>query len=255
MKYSRPRTASRSSAIAALAALASLVWTAPAAADTVTPERVTEELVAYVTARLPDSVEAVAVEELNLREPLAVDGDVTLRFRARAGEDYLGRTVLSMDLLQEDRVLDTRNLGFVVRGEASVWTVAQPVGRGEIVDEASLVPNHRDLGSLPSDAILAEEPLGHATATRNLTVGTVLCRSMMRAVPDQARGTPVVIEIRRGSLTVSCAGSVLADASIGGVVRARCEETGATLMGRLEEGGRVVVTLPGAVAEQAGGER
>ncbi len=228
-----------------------------ARAASVTPDRVRAELEAYVRQQLPGSVEGVAVDGINLREPADYDGDrVTLRFRPRPGEDFVGRTVLSMDVVREGRILDTRQLSFRVRGAVQVWTVATSVRRGAPVTEGALVAAVRDLEGLPRDALRVGAPLGVLEASRDLTEGTVLCRSMVRDVPDRERGTPVLIEIRTGALVVSCMGELLADATLERPARARCGQTGSVVEGVLAPGGRVVVAVPGLArsAGDGGGE-
>jgi len=229
----------------AVLALAAATWTLPAVAATVTPERIQGELQQYIRDRLPDSVADVCVDGINVTEPLDVPGgEPVLRFRPRPGEDFMGRTVLSMDVMDGSAVVQTRNLSFRVSGTVEVWTVAAPMGRGQRVESGSLTMDRRDLDSLPVDALMAGEDLGTAEASRDLAVGTVLCRSMLRRRPDLARGAPVLVEIHSGPLTVCCLGTLLSPAFVGEATRARCNETGASVTGTLDSEGRVVMALP-----------
>ncbi len=246
---------SRSRGLAApLAALLALLIAAPAAAATLTPDRVHDELELYIRDRLPESVSSVAVDGINLDEPVPVpDGELALRFRPRPGEDFVGRTVVSMDVMSGNDLVQTRNLSFRVTGNVAVWTVSTSIGRGQEVRTASLTADLRDMDSLPVDAVMADEDLGTSVASRDLAHGTVLCRSMMRRLPDLERGEPVVVEIRTGPLSVSCMGSLQENGFVGEPVRARCEDTSALISGRLEADGRVVMTLPSMM--RVGGER
>ena len=228
---------------------------APAAAATLSPDRVRDELRIYVRDRLPASISSVAVDGINLDEPLTVpDGSIALRFRPRPGEDFVGRTVLAMDVMHDLELVQTRNLSFRVTGNVSVWTVSTTVGRGRPVEPHALMPDLRDLDSLPVDAVIASDPIGTSVASRDLAVGTVLCRSMLRRVPDLERGSPVVVEIVTGPLSVSCTGSLQENGFVGEPVRARCDETTALISGRLEADGRVVMNLPSLTRASAGGE-
>jgi flagella basal body P-ring formation protein FlgA len=231
--------------MATLVAATVLALATPCAAATLTPDRIHDELEAWVRDRLPMSVQDVAVDGINVAEALAVpEGELALRFRSRPGEDFVGRTVLSMDVLDGDAVVQTRSLSFRVSGNVEVWTVASPVGRGLAVRERELTVDLRDLDSLAVDALMSTEPIGHSVASRDLAVGTVLCRSMMRREPDLDRGDVVVVEIRTGPMSVSCLGTIMADGFVGESVRARCDETGSSITGELTPEGRVVMALP-----------
>jgi len=235
-------------AAAMVAAMAS-----PAGAATLTPERIQDELQRFVRDRLPDSVGEVAVDGINVADPLAVpDGDVVLRFRPRPGEDFIGRTMLSMDVMNGTAVVDTRSLSFRVTGTVEVWTVAASLGRGQRIDPASLTVDERDLDSLPVDAVLVGQEIGVADASRDLAPGTVLCRSMLRRKPDIPRGAPVLVEIHSGPLTVACYGTAMNDGFVGQSIRARCDETGANVTGVLDAEGRVVMSLPRMVSVGGG---
>jgi len=225
----------------------------PVTAATLTPERIQDELQRFVRDRLPDSVGEVAVDGINVAEPLAVpDEDVVLRFRPRPGEDFIGRTMLSMDVMDGLAVVDTRSLSFRVTGTVEVWTIASSVGRGQRIETASLTVDQRDLDTLPVDAVLVGELIGVADASRDLAPGTVLCRSMLRRQPDVARGAPVLVEIHSGPLTVACYGTALGNGFVGESLRARCDETGANVTGVLDGEGRVVMTLPRMVGGGGG---
>jgi len=222
-------------------------------ASTVTPDQVREELQQFVRERLPVTIERVVVEELSLREDQSYDGDaIALRFRPRPGEDFIGRTVLVMDVLQDSDVLDTRNISFTVRGAVPVRTLATSVSRGESVTEALLTTDVRDLGTLPHDTVYAADEVDSSyAAARDLTAGTVLCRSMVRRVPYLKRGATVLVEIRTGPMVVSCTAELQADAYVGEQARARCNETGSVVSGWMEEGGRLVMALPSVSAPVA----
>ncbi len=240
-------------ALAATAITLAVLVAAPAFAATLTPDRVHDELELYVRDRLPASVSSVAVDGINLDESMDVpDGEVALRFRPRPGEDFVGRTVVSMDVMNGNDLVQTRNLSFRVTGEVEVWTVSSAIGRGQTVQTAALTADLRDMDSLPVDAVMVNEELGQSVASRDLAHGTVLCRSMMRRLPDVERGEPVVVEIRTGSLSVSCLGSLQENGFVGESVRARCDDTSALISGRLEADGRVVMNLPSLM--RAGGE-
>ena len=226
---------------------------APAFAATLSPDRIHDELQLYIRDRLPASVSSVAVDGINLDEDMDVPaGEIALRFRPRPGEDFVGRTVVSMDVMNGNALVQTRNLSFRVTGEVAVWTVSSAIGRGQEVRTVALAADLRDMDSLPVDAVMANEELGNSVASRDLAHGTVLCRSMMRRLPDLERGEPVVVEIRTGSLSVSCLGSLQENGYVGEPVRARCDDTSSLISGRLEADGRVVMTLPSLM--RAGGE-
>jgi len=227
----------------------------PATAATLSPDRIRDELEGYVRDRLPDSVSSVAVDGVNLGDPLTVpDGIVALRFRPRPGENFMGRTVLAMDVMHDLELVQTHNLSFRVTGNVSVWTVTTTIGRGNSVLQHTLTPDLRDLDSLPVDAVIAGDPIGTSVASRDLAVGTVLCRSMLRRIPDLERGSTVIVEIVTGPLSVSCVGSLQENGFVGEFVRARCDETATLISGRLEADGRVVMSLPSMMRVRAGGE-
>ena len=242
-----------------LLALVATGAASPASAVTVTPEDVRTELQQFVRDRLPASVVEVSVEDLSLTDEIPVDGEAELRFRPRANEDFIGRSTLVMDVVVGSRAVQTRNISFRVCGQVAVWTVAVPVRRGERVDAGVLTADLRDLDSLPSDTVLRDETLDRVEAARSLSVGSVLCLSMLHRIPDRKRGAMARIVMSNGVLTVSCTGEMLEDGYLGDYVRARCGRTQKVISGELQSGGYVVVELPGApVAELhgfQGGER
>lgn len=242
-----------------LLALAVLAAAPAASATTVTPEDVRSELERFVRDRLPASVVEVAVADLSLTEGIPVDGEADLRFRPRANENFVGRCSMVMDVVVGNRAVESRNISFRVCGQVAVWTVAVPVRRGERVDTSLLTADLRDLDSLPSDTVLQEEPLDRVEAARSLSVGSVLCLSMLRRMPDRQRGASARIVMTNGVLTVSCTGEMMEDGFIGEYARARCGRTQKVISGELQAGGYLVVELPGATMAALhggmGGER
>lgn len=245
--------------ILCFALLALAVAPSPARAATVTPEDVRTELQQFVRDRLPSSVVEVSVGDLSLTEGIVVDGVAELRFRPRANEDFIGRSTMIMDVVVGSRAVASRNISFRVCGQVAVWTVAVPVRRGERVDLGLLTADLRDLDSLPSDTVLRDEPLDRVEASRSLSVGSVLCLSMLRRMPDRQRGASARIVMTNGVLTVSCTGEMMEDGFVGEYARARCGRTQKVISGELQAGGYLMVELPGATMAALyggmGGER
>ncbi len=236
----------------AAAALIAVAAAPPALAVGFAPEDVRLQLETFVRDRLPASVEAVAVEDLNLDESIVVDGDARLRFKPRATEDFIGHSNMVLEVVQDRRVIETRNISFRICAQAQVWTTAVSVQRGQRIDGSLLTLDSRDLDTLPSDALLGHEAIDRAEAGRSLAVGAVLCRSMLRRLPDRARGTSARIVLTNGVLTVECSGQMMDDGFVGEYARARCGRTQKVIQGELYPGGYLLVELPGpALAEWA----
>ncbi len=233
--------------LALLLATAALAVAAasPAHAVGFAPEDVRAQLENFVRDRLPASVESVAIENLNLDEAIVVDGEARLRFKPRATEDFVGQSAMVLEVVQDRRVVDTHNISFRICATAQVWTTAVPLRRGERVDGSQLTLDSRDLDTLPADALLGHERIERTEAGRGVAMGTVLCRSMLRRLPDRARGASARIVLTNGVLTVECTGQMMDDGFVGEYARARCGRTQKVIQGELHPGGYVLVELPG----------
>ncbi|MBZ2208641.1 flagellar basal body P-ring formation chaperone FlgA [Massilia soli] len=132
---------------------------------------------------------------------------------------------------------------YIVRARisANVAVTAGPVAAGQLLSDADIVFERRDISSL-SDTIGAQAALGQASK-RSLRAGEVLRQSQLTAPILVKRGDPVVMLARIEAIEVSTAGEALDSGALGAVVRVRNVANGRVV--------RMRVTATGMVAPAA----
>ena len=120
---------------------------------------------------------------------------------------------------------------------ANVAVTAGPVAAGQLLTDADIVFERRDISAL-SDTIGAAAAVGQASK-RSLRAGEVLRQSQLAAPILVRRGDPVVMLARIDAIEVSTAGEALDSGALGAVVRVRNVGNGRVVRMRVTATGTV----------------
>lgn len=123
------------------------------------------------------------------------------------------------------------------RTSANVAVTAGPVAAGQLLSDADIVFERRDISAL-SDTIGAQAAAGQASK-RSLRAGEVLRQSQLTAPILVRRGDPVVMLARIDAIEVSTAGEALDSGALGAVVRVRNVGNGRVVRMRVTATGMV----------------
>ena len=128
---------------------------------------------------------------------------------------------------------------YIVRAKisANVAVTAGPVAAGQLLTDADIVFERRDISAL-SDTIGAQAAVGQASK-RSLRAGEVLRQSQLAAPILVKRGDPVVMLARIDAIEVSTAGEALDSGALGAVVRVRNVGNGRVVRMRVTATGTV----------------
>ncbi|HEY0488517.1 MAG TPA: flagellar basal body P-ring formation chaperone FlgA [Telluria sp.] len=129
---------------------------------------------------------------------------------------------------------------YVVRAKVSamVAVTAAPLAAGQMLSDADIVLERRDISAV-SDAIGAPEAAVGQASRRTLRAGELLRQSHLAAPILVKRGEPVVMVARIDAIEISTAGEALDSGARGAVVRVRNVSNGRIVRMRVTEAGTV----------------
>ena len=168
---------------------------APGTEASVSPALAPQSLLAPVT---PVTLDAA------VRPPSLPGGLWSVEVTARA-DDWDARTTIR----------------FRVRTTANVLVTRRAVRRGELLTEANVTSESRDLGALRGEPLRSAAELQSRRAARPALAGTVLTSDWVEPVPVVRRGETVTATARAGGVTASTRVTALRDGGVGEVISVR----------------------------------
>lgn len=140
-----------------------------------------------------------------------------------------------------------RGAEYIVRAKisAQVAVAAAPLAANEVIGDASITLERRDVTNI-ADALGAPELALGQTTRRSLRAGEVLRASMLTAQVLVKRGDAVVMVARLEGIEVTTAGQALDAGARGAIVRVKNAASGQTVRMRVQAAGVVepVDTIP-----------
>lgn len=124
-----------------------------------------------------------------------------------------------------------------------VLTLARGVQRGETVDAAMLVPQDRDIASLPYGYYSDPAQLAGRQLRRPANAGSVLSPDMVEAQKLVRRGDLVTVIGRAGMVEVRSQGKALRDGAAGDRIPVENSSSRRVVEGQVTSGGQIEVRL------------
>ncbi|MEM7082014.1 MAG: flagellar basal body P-ring formation chaperone FlgA [Pseudomonadota bacterium] len=126
---------------------------------------------------------------------------------------------------------------------ANVWVAARPLTKGAVVSADDLRVMKRDLGSLRTGYVLADQTIEGQVVKRAIDVGQALRPQMLSAPIVVRRGQSLTISAgsKTGPIHIRMAGQALADGQIGQRIRVKNLSSGRTIEGIVRSRGRVEI--------------
>ena len=199
------------------------------AASADTAERLTAAITMHVAQATATPQADVEVLHLGATwESCAEPERETLQIVARSGEDYLGPTDLRVTVLDGEQICASHSVKPRLARWVSLPVAAESAAPGALI-EATTKRTRLDTSGSPS--VRLED--GPFIALTTLRSGDPITTARARPQPDADGGRPILVEFRKGALTIRCDGVLVGDATIGEPARARGSTTGRVVLGTL----------------------
>lgn len=207
-------------------------------------ERIKRAVEAEIRSRMPWKNEDVTVESITFDETLQLPrGELAFQIEPKRNETYLGRTILALHLMVNDRPLRRIWVNATISVMTDVVVVTRPLGRNQPIELADVTLERRNRAELASDVVGSiEAALGHRT-TRGIYPGTALQSNMLVLPPLVRRGDVVQIVAHSGSLTITATGLVRQHGSLGEMVRVMNTDSNRVITARVVGPGEVAVNF------------
>lgn len=209
-------------------------------AATLSADEIKRAVEAAIRRHMPWKNENVTITDIQFDEELQLPtGRLTYSIEPNRNEDYLGRTMLALNLSVDG--VPTRKVWVTARISvmAEVVAVVRPLGKHQKIEQADLAMVPRDLADLPSNTVRSiADVLGNRT-TRMIYPDTVLEAGMFIAPPLVRRGDIVKVVVHSGPMTITATGMVKQQGAKGDLVRVVNTDSNRIITAR--------VTGPGAV--------
>ncbi len=204
--------------------------------------RVRSDVEAAIRQRMPWPDDQVAIRDIRFDEDMQLPtGRLTYRFAFNRNEDFLGRTIVALNLFIDGEPFRRIWVNAVVSVMAEVVTVVRPLGKQQTIAPEDLALRRRELATLPSDVVRRmDAAIGNRT-TRMIYPDTVLQTGMFVTPPLVRRGDIVKIIARSGPLTVTATGEVKEPGAKGELVRVINTDSNRSITARVTATGAVEV--------------
>ncbi|MBR9985559.1 MAG: flagellar basal body P-ring formation protein FlgA [Desulfosarcina sp.] len=210
-------------------------------AATLPTQRIQRAVEMAIRSRMPWKNEDVTISDITLDETIQLPtGRLTYRIEPSRNEDYLGRTILPLQLFVDGDLVRKVWVNATISVMADVVTVVRPLGKHAYIELADVSVERRDLSDLSSDTVSRiEDALGNRT-TRMIYPQTVLQSYMFASPPLVRKGDIVKIVASAGPMIITATGMVKQQGCKGEMVRVVNTDSNRIITAR--------VTGPGAVA-------
>jgi len=184
--------------------------------------------------------ERVEVARLRIEPGVHLPANAEVEVQEELSSRPLGRRNFAM-VAYSGRASQAFRASAVVRAYETVYYLASPMARGEIVNASSLVGQEMDVTRIPKDAITDPAALEGLAASRPISVNMVLRGAYFKRVPDSRKGERVLLVAHTAGVRVAVPGLLVEDGYIGRFVRVTNIVSGKEVAGWLTSPGRVEV--------------
>jgi flagella basal body P-ring formation protein FlgA len=210
------------------------------ATQDVPPSELKSLVEAHLAKELGEGAADASVRAVETAGPVLVpSGPWTATVTAPPGTTLLGRTRLSIEFRQDDKVVRTAWVTADIARRAAVVVATRAVGRGETLGEKDVAVQQLDLSELPR-SIVPAEVVGLAVRQPLLPWAPVR-REQVGADTLVRRGDAVMIVASQGALRITTPGEVREDAGRGESVAVVNRVSGKKIVGRVVDARTVAV--------------
>ena len=178
-------------------------------AATLSRDTVIHAVETSIREQMPWKNEDVVINNIHFDDDIQLPtGKLTYRMVPNRNEDFLGRTVISLQLFVDGELVKKTWVHADISVMADVVKVVRPLGKNQKIEGADMAVVRSDLADLSSDTIRsAEEALGSRT-TQMIYPNTILKAGMISLAPLVNRGDIVKIVANVGPMTITATGKV-----------------------------------------------
>ncbi len=212
------------------------------AAQEISESVVREILQGFLADTLGDGIADAAIRSVQLPGTIRIpSGPFHAKVSLPQGSELVGRVRLAIKFTVDDRPVKEVWVTADIARFGPVVVTKRAFARDEIVAEADVQVDRRELSEVPRGALTAvEDAIGMRTRTSVLPYA-VLTRSGLVAPAIVKRGDVVLLVLEHGALRITAPGEVREDAARGAAVHVLNRTSRQEVVGRVQEAGTVVV--------------
>lgn len=195
-----------------------------------------------IRERMPWKNEDVVINNIHFDDDIQLPtGKLTHRIVPTRNEDYLGQTLLALQLYVDGELVKKTWVHADISVMADVVKVVRPLGKNQKIEGADVAVVRGDLADLPSDTVRsAEEALGSRT-TQMIYPNTILKAGMISLPPLVRRGDIVKIVANAGPMTITATGKVKQQGCKGEMISVINTDSNRVITARVIRAGAVAV--------------
>lgn len=208
------------------------------AKSTFSSERLAKGLRDFIATQVQGDVEVEVspIEEQRFDQP-----NITARFNAPR-ESLRGRTNIIIEFLAGESVIRRIQVAARIRFYAEVPSAAEPIRRGEELQENSVATERKEITSYKDGELPLVSELVGRRAAQNIQKGTIINRLMIEKQKLIHRGERIAVIAESGCVRVRTSGESLQDGAAGDRVRFKRDGSQSIFSGKVAPDGTVVVT-------------
>ncbi|MCX7930262.1 MAG: flagellar basal body P-ring formation chaperone FlgA [Chlorobi bacterium] len=176
----------------------------------------------------------VPIEEIRFEESYVVAQCTII------GERLWGQTTIEVTFQRGDKVLQRIRMPVRIIARRMLPIARRTIERGTIITSDDITYELRDATSLVD--LLPDSIIGMRT-TRTISQGTTILRTYVSGSGSVRTGDPVTLVVCHGSIVIRTTARALQNADAGSPIKVRRNDTGAVLIGKLNDAKTVVVEL------------
>lgn len=195
-----------------------------------------------IRQRMPWKNEDVTIGPIQFDDSIELPaGRLTFTLTPNPHEDYLGRSVMALQLFVDGQPVRRMWVNTSISVMADVVTVVRPLGNAQSIQASDLTIQRRDLKDLPNDALRSINAVVGNRTTCAIYPQTVLQANMVESPPLVRRGDMVKIVAHSGSLTITATGLVKQKGARDEIIRVMNTSSNRVIAARVKEPGVVEV--------------
>ena len=197
---------------------------------------------AYVAETMGTSAPDAVVRALDVPGPIRLPaGPYAARVVPQAGAALVGRVRLQIEFSVDERPARSVWVNADIGVYGPVVMARRSVARGELLSEADLSLDRRDLSQMPRGVLGDPAEIVGRVARASLSPWTPIRHEQLVAPTAVHRGDVVLLVAQRGALRITAPGEVRADAAAGEPVRVTNRASQKSLVGRVLDASTVAV--------------
>jgi flagellar basal body P-ring formation protein FlgA len=223
-------------------AIAVVIASAQGATQTMPSTDIERDVGAMVTQRLREANNSARVLAVRgVRDQSLPKGRVALEIGTVAGRWPRSRAGVPVRLLVDGRSVRTLTAWVELSDVRSVLTYADPASAKASLTALRLVEKNVDMLCCDGATAPAADVLAEMRLRRAVRAGEPVLFSDLEPIPDVVNRQPVAIEVVRGSVRLTTAGTALADGRIGQTIAVKPDASEHTVKARVASKNKVTL--------------